>query len=75
MKIWGLIRCNIYVCGNNKVASEVLNFSRQRMLVNMRFLELAIRMLTEESPLNVCVIVHMVWEQMEKIFTIIQNTY
>lgn len=48
-----------------KVASEVLNFSRQRMLVNMRFLEPAIRMLTE-SPLNVCVIVHMVWEQMEK---------
>lgn len=32
-----------------KVASEVLNFSRQRMLVNMRFLEPAIRMLTE-SP-------------------------
>lgn len=32
-----------------KVASEVLNFSRQRTLVNMRFLEPAIRMLTE-SP-------------------------
>ena len=34
-----------------KVASEVLNFSRQRTLVNMRFLEPAIRMLTE-SPSN-----------------------
>ena len=32
-----------------KVASEVLNFSRQRTLVNMRFLEPAIRML-KESP-------------------------
>lgn len=32
-----------------KVASEVLNFSRQRTLVNMRFLEPAIRMLME-SP-------------------------
>ena len=32
-----------------KVASEVLNFSRQRTLVNMRFLEPAILMLTE-SP-------------------------
>lgn len=32
-----------------KVASEVLNFSRQRTLVNMRFLEPAIRMLTESS--------------------------
>ena len=32
-----------------KVASEVLNFSRQRTLVNIRFLEPAIRMLTE-SP-------------------------
>ena len=32
-----------------KVASEVLNFSRQRTLANMRFLEPAIRMLTE-SP-------------------------
>ena len=32
-----------------KVASEVLDFSRQRTLVNMRFLEPAIRMLTE-SP-------------------------
>lgn len=32
-----------------KVASEVLNLSRQRTLVNMRFLEPAIRMLTE-SP-------------------------
>lgn len=37
-----------------KVASEVLNFSRQRMLVNMRFLEPAIRMLTESSSKCMC---------------------
>ena len=37
-----------------KVASEVLNFSRQRMLVNMRFLEPAIRMLTESPSKCMC---------------------
>lgn len=58
-----------------KVASEVLNFSRQRMLVNMMFLEPAIQDVDGRVPLNVCVIVHMAWEQMGKIFTIIQNTY
>ena len=37
-----------------KVASEVLNFSRQRTLVNMRFLEPAIRMLTESPSKCMC---------------------
>lgn len=37
-----------------KVASEVLNFIRQRMLVNMRFLEPAIRMLTESPSKCMC---------------------
>lgn len=57
-----------------KVASEVLNFSRQRMLVNMRFLEPAIRMLTESPSKCMCNRSY-AWEQMGKIFTIIQNTY
>ena len=37
-----------------KVASEVLNFSIQRTLVNMRFLEPAIRMLTESPSKCMC---------------------